>query len=227
MTTDFFPYKIENKNSTCPSVFVKCNCMYEFCGSVWCSKSASCSFLFHQCHINNGSVKGVLTRGRQNGEGRETNSLKCSDTNSHTIKSLDRPMVALIVDIVDRLMMMAAWAQKLSVINMLFFTSIKEKKTQKINLFCWSSLLSMVSSFEFYYGWLKSLKTQFRVIDIFWIFLLPAFKKIKAQIVIAIVLTCLYLEGVWVHADTPPDSTPVPLTKFFCYIFFFILGHSY
>lgn len=102
----------------------------------------------------------------------------------------------------------------------LFFTSIKEKKTQKINLFCWSSLLSMVSSFEFYYGWLKSLKTQFRVIDILWIFLLPAFKKIKAQIVIAIVLICLYLEGVWVHADTPPDSTPVPLTKFFCYIFF-------
>lgn len=47
------------------------------------------------------------------------NSLKCSDTNSHTIKSLDRPMVALIVDIVDRLMMMAAWAQKLSV-NALF-----------------------------------------------------------------------------------------------------------
>lgn len=135
MTTDFFPYKIENKNSTCPSVFVKCNCMYEFCGSVWCSKSASCSFLFHQCHINNGSVKGVLTRGRQNGEGRETNSLKCSDINSHTIKSLDKPMVALIVDVVDRLMMMAAWAQKLSVINKFFFTSIKEKKPRKLTSF--------------------------------------------------------------------------------------------
>lgn len=216
MTTDFFPYKIENKNSTCPSVFVKCNCMYEFCGSVWCSKSASCSFLFHQCHINNGSVKGVLTRGRQNGEGRETNSLKCSDINSHTIKSLDRPMVALIVDVVDRLMMMAAWAQKLSVINKFFFTSIKEKNPENWRL-CWSSLLSIVSRFWILL-WL--IEVFENTIQSDWLFLLPAFKKIKAQIVIAIVLICLYLEGVWVHADTPPDSTPVPPTKFFCYIFF-------
>lgn len=34
MIIDFFFYKIENKNSICLSVFVKCNCMYEFCGSV-------------------------------------------------------------------------------------------------------------------------------------------------------------------------------------------------
>lgn len=79
------------------------------------------------------------------------------------------------------------------------FTSIKEKKPRKLT-----------SSADHHYSpWLAVLnftivdwslwKQNSKIPDSLWIFPLPALKKIKAQIVIAIVITCLDLEGVGVQ----------------------------
>lgn len=61
-------------------------------------------------------------------------------------------MVVFIVDVVDRLMMMVVWVQKLFVINKFFFILIKEKKIQKIDVFVDYYYCLQLVGFEFYYG---------------------------------------------------------------------------